>query len=194
MIFETFLNMHGISITVKREGEEDRIIRGLLNQDQTTGKEYVGFRPGTDIKVGDLMVTPAGDRMFVSDVKTNFFRGKPEELTAYYQTEAERNAAKSAPTIVNIGGNAYGVAVGNGNSAIINYAASIQTIKEEAVKTSPADQAVIERIVALLEMVVNNQVPPSKGLFSKFSDVMERHSWLSSAVASTILGWLMNSI
>ena len=69
MIFETFLNMHGISITVKREGEEDRIIRGLLNQDQITGKRYVGFRPGTDIKVGDLMVTPAGDRMFVSDVK-----------------------------------------------------------------------------------------------------------------------------
>ena len=52
----------------------------------------------------------------------------------------------------------------------------------------------MEKVIALLEMVVNNQVPASKGLFSKFSELMERHSWLSGSVASTILGWLMSKI
>lgn len=36
--------------------------------------------------------------------------------------------------------------------------------------------------------------PASKGLFSRFSEVMGRHSWLPNSVAGAILSWLMTKI
>lgn len=54
------------------------------------------------------------------------------------------------------------------------------------------DSDELNRIADLLEMIVNNQIPASKGLFSKFSSVMERHSWLSSAISSALISWLMS--
>lgn len=46
----------------------------------------------------------------------------------------------------------------------------------------------IENIVVLLEMLVSDRLPPSKGLFSKFSETMEHHAWLPNSVAAAILG------
>lgn len=194
MIFETFLKSSGIPITVKRGDEPERELRGLLNHEKATKRSYVGFYPGTDIIPGDLLLTPDGDRMHVVDVRTSYFQGKPEELMAYYQTEVEFRTAKNSSTVFNISGNAYGLNVGDGNTTIINCSDSIQNMKEKASGLDAPDKESVERIISLLEMIVNNQIPPSKGLLSKFSDVMERHSWLTSAVSSTLLGWLMTQI
>lgn len=194
MIIETFMKAHGITITVKRSGELDREERGLPNHDATTNRSYIGFFPGTDIKPNDVLVNTSGDKMYVVDVKTDYFRGKPEQLLAFYQTEAEHDASQPASTIFNIMGDAYGVNVGDNNTTIINYTKSIEALKEKAGKTEGPDKESIQRIIELLEMIVDNQLPPSKGLFSKFSEVMERHSWLTNAISSTLLAWLMTNI
>lgn len=184
----------GINYSVQRQLEQDRTEKGLINREKSTGRAYIGFMPGTDIKTGDTLINPSGDVFYIIETLTDSFQGKPHQLKAYYQTERERQmSAQASKTVFNIQ-NAYGSVIGNENCATINYNTSIQTLKEHVKQSDSPDKESMEKIVSLLEMMVNNQVPPSKGLFSKFSDVMERHSWLSSSVAATILGWLMSKI
>lgn len=150
--------------------------------------------PETDIQPGDVLESPVHEKFYVTDARTAFFAGKPHRIMAYYQTEAERNCTvQSQAPIFNIG-SAYGSIIGTGNNAVVNYNASLQSLKDKVEKSASPDRESMEKIVSLLEMIVNNQVPPSKGLFSKFSDVMERNSWLSNSVAATVLGWLISKI
>lgn len=193
-VLESFLKTMGINYLVKRKGCDDRFEKGLINREQDTGRAYIGFVPGKDIAVGDILENPAGDLFYVIELQTQFFQGEPHQLKAYYQTEVERkSSSQPSQSIFNIG-TAYGSVIGNENQAVINYNSSVQDLKEKVEQSESPDKESMEKIVTLLEMVVNNQVPPSKGLFSKFSDVMERHSWLSSSVAGTILAWLMSKI
>lgn len=188
------LRSMGIDYLVRRAGCPDRTEKGLINREQDTKRAYVGFMPDTDIAVGDILENPAGDLFYVIETQTQFFQSQPHQLKAYYQTEVERKtASKSSQSVFNIG-TAYGSVIGNENQAVINYNSSIQDLKEKVAQSDSQDKETMEKIVSLLEMVVNNQVPPSKGLFSKFSTVMERHSWLSNSVAGTILAWLMSKI
>lgn len=188
MPFEDFLRPHGINYIVHRTGEPQRVELGLPD------KGYIMFRPGTDIKDLDVLENPAGETYHVINTETEFAYQKPHFLKAFYQTEQEYNAAKQAPGPVFNVQNAYGSVIGTNNQATINYNSSVQGLKEKVSQSDSPDKEDMEKIVSLLEMVVNNQVPPSKGLFSKFSEVMERHSWLSNSVAAAILSWLTTKI
>ena len=185
--------MHGVQITIIHQNGSTRTEAGLMNQDPNTKKNYVGFYPGTDIQIGDTLISPDGDTMHVVDMQTSYFRSKAEELRAFYLTDTEYKRSQESSSPLHID-NAYGVSIGDGNTVIVNYIESLDSLKQIVSTTDAPEKAEMEKVVSLLEMVVNNQVPASKGLFSKFSSLMERHSWLSSAVASTILGWLMSQI
>lgn len=194
MPIEIFLRQMGIDYIVKRGSQPDRTEKGLINTEQSSGRKYIGFMPGTDIKPDDVLVNPSGDLFYIIETLTDSFNGKPHQLKAYYQTKREHELSKQQPQAVFNVQNVYGSVIGTNNQATINYNASIGEMKEKVTSELSPDREDMEKIISLLEMVVNNQVPPSKGLFSKFSDVMERHSWLSNSVAATILGWLMSKI
>lgn len=185
MPFEDFLKPHGINYTVCRDKSQQRTELGLPD------KGFIMFRPGTDIKASDVLVNPAGEKYHVAKTETEFAYGKPHFLKAFYQTEQEYNAAKQSSAPVFNVQNAYGSVIGTGNQATINYNSAISELKQEVSADTSADKEQLEKIVTLLEMVVNNQVPPSKGLFSKFREVMERNSWITGAVANALLNWLL---
>lgn len=56
------------------------------------------------------------------------------------------------------------------------------------------DKEDLQQLLSLLEMLVNDRIPAQKGMLSKFSAVMERNSWITGAISSTLLGWLMSQI
>ena len=66
--------------------------------------------------------------------------------------------------------------------------------KKEIEASNSPDKEDLDKIISLLEMIVNNQLSPQKGLFSKFSSVMERNSWITGTITSTLLGWLTSQI
>ena len=41
-------------------------------------------------------------------------------------------------------------------------------------------------------MIKADEIPPKKGLLSRFSDVLERNGWYKPHVAGIILTWLMS--
>lgn len=197
MGIQGFLQSHGIKYTVRRNGDSTNPQRteiGLPNYDKETNRPYIGFMPETDIKTGDILTNPAMEEVCVTNVSPDFFHGRPQQLRVFYQTKEDLNRlSQISQPVFNIQ-NAYGSVIGTGNSAVINCHDSIQRIREQAAASDSPDRESMEQIISLLEMVINNQVPPSKGLFSKFSNVMSRHAWLSNSVAATILSWLMSQI
>lgn len=90
--------------------------------------------------------------------------------------------------------NAYGSVIGSQSSVVMNYNAAIQNAKKEIEASNSPDKEDLDKIISLLEMIVNNQLSPQKGLFSKFSSVMERNSWITGTITSTLLGWLTSQI
>lgn len=191
----SLLMRHGVNYKIIRHENEVAEARGLPNHEKATSKAYIGFLPQTDIQIDDILINPANEKVYVVDIKTDFFQGTANQLKAFYKTESEytHSSNDSAHVIFNIG-SATGSIIGTGSHQTLNYGATIESIKERVSSETSEDKANMEKIVSLLEMLVNDQLPPSKGLFSKFSETMERHSWLSNSVAAAILGWLTTKI
>ena len=192
MIFENFLKRHGIDMRIERNGEIISTIPGLPNRETATNRKYVGFRPGTDIKVDDVVITPANERLYITETQASYFQKHQEEIKAFYMTEAEKHRKETEQrqsNVYNIG-TAYGSVIGTANTATINYKTNFQELREKAELENAPDKEQVQKLIDLVEMIVNGQVPPQKGLLSRFSETMERHSWITSAVASALVSWL----
>ncbi len=170
---------------MSRQNEPSREERGLPD------KGYIMFTPNTNIRKMDILLNPVGETYHIIRTETEFAYGAPHFLKAFYQTDQEYNATKQSPAPVFNIQNAYASVIGTNNQATINYNSVVSELKEKVASDTSVDREQLEKIVSLLEMVVNDQVPPSKGLFSKFREVMERNSWITGSVANALLNWLL---
>nr|DAX75664.1 MAG TPA: hypothetical protein [Caudoviricetes sp.] len=192
---EFFLQRNGISYSIERN---DTLIHhsltGVPNTETRSGKKYIGFIPGTDIQPNDVLTNPAGEVIYITDIQTQFIHQEPYQLKAYYQTKYEKacNTQSNSP-VFNIG-TAYGSVIGTQQSVTVNYKDSLHATKKQLEDSDSPDKEELQQIISLLEMMVNNQLPPQKGLLSKFSAVLERNSWITSPIASVLISWLTSQI
>lgn len=189
-----FIERSGVMYSVERNNDVTSEQKGLINTEQSTGKRYIGFYPEADIQIGDFVTNPFGDRYYVSNREIQTFAGRPHQLKCYIISAAEYENSKSSTSATFHIENAYGSVIGTQANVTLNYNESIKNAKEQIDSTDSPDKQELQQIISLLEMVVNNQVPPQKGLFSKFSAVMERNSWITSTITSTLLNWLITQI
>lgn len=140
-----FIDMHGIDFTVKREDTPDQIVRGLPNHETATRKAYIGFLPSDDILSGDVLINPAGEIFHVTETSTNYFRGKPNELAAYYLTDREFHQPQRTDSIVYNIGTAYGSIIGNQENATLNCDLSINDIRKTISETNSPDKEELEK-------------------------------------------------
>lgn len=189
--FSLLLETHGQTYDVERDSVIIGSYDGISNHEKSTHKPYIGFEPKTDIQRGDWVINSENERFYIEDTITDYFMKEPNQLKAFYLTENEYlHSAPSGGNIFHIE-NAYGSVIGTQSHVVLNYNDTIQNAKQQISASSSPDKEDLQKIVSLLEMIVNNQVPPQKGLFSKFSAVMERNSWITSTVSSVILNWLI---
>ena len=195
-----FLAMHGVKYEIHRDGKLVCTVDGLPNHEQSTNKAYIGFMPGTDVREQDLIIGPAGEKLFVQEVLPQYVHHDVMQLKALYLTEQELNAQKSSTqTIFNIG-SATGSVIGtqtsvsfhyNYNADMLDLGKSIAELKKQVDAASSPDKEELGKIVDLLEEIVRDKKPVEKGILSRFSDVMQRHEWITSPVMSVLLSWLM---
>lgn len=190
---QQFINDRGIIFQIERNGTIISELKGLPNCEKSTSKKYVGFMPDSDIQIGDWIINPAQDRLYISDIITDFFLGSKNQIKAYYQTGAEYSAKEKATNIFNIG-TASNSVIGTQSNVTMNIAGSIQEAKEKIDSSNSNDKEELIQIISLLEMIVNNQIPAQKGLLSKFSAVMERNSWITGTISSILLNWLLSQV
>ncbi len=191
---ESIIKLSGSMYSIARGNSSVTPVQGMINREQSTGKRYIGFLPCTDVQVGDLLTNPSGDRFYVIDRETATFQGHPHELRCFIETEAEhRKKDLTSGPVFNIG-SATGSIIGTQVHASLNYSDSINQMKEQVLSSDSPDKEDLQQLLSLLEMLVNDRIPAQKGMLSKFSDVMERNSWITGAISSTLLGWLMSQI
>lgn len=70
---QQFINDHGIIFKVERNGSIVSELKGLPNRDNPQSQKYIGFMPESDVKIGDWIINPANERLYVSDTITDFF-------------------------------------------------------------------------------------------------------------------------
>lgn len=190
-IMQTFLTRSGVQYTVIRDGTPIATHLGLPNHEQSTSKAYIGFLPETDICVNDILINPANEKSFVIDVKTDFFQGKPHQLKAFYQTESELNRLSDNSTNVTFNiGTATGSIIGTGSHQTVNYHADLSKLQAQVNADSSSDKEQLQEIVTLLQQIIENETPVSKGMFSKFMGTIQRNSWLSGQITGILLKWL----
>lgn len=192
---EFFLQRNGISYSIERNGALiHRSLTGVPNTETSSGKKFIGFMPGTDIQQNDILTNPAGEVIYITDTQTQFIHQEQYQLKAYYQTKYEKayNTQSNSP-VFNIG-TAYGSVIGTQQSVTVNYKDSLRATKKQIEDSDSPDKEELQQIISLLEMIVNNQLPPQKGLLSKFSAVLERNSWITSPIASVLINWLTSQI
>lgn len=187
MPISDFIKAHGIIFSVSRHGNAVGTETGLNNYDKLRGKNYINFYPSADVAVGDVLTSPDGRKVYAYDTTVLYVNGVAQSLDVYYMTEKEMSDEGNAQqTVFNIG-TATNSVIGNGNSVSM----TISGMREKASRDGGADEAALQEIISLLEKIISGQEPPRKGLLGKFSACLERNSWISSAIASAILGWLL---
>ena len=184
--------MYGSDYTLQRVGQADTTVKGLPVNKASSHGETITFLPDSDVKIGDVLVNLGGDRFYVTDTRTDVINNIPMRLNVFCETEKEHARPKQKTEAVYNIQNAYGSIIGNNNNATVHYNSTVSDLRERiaAEHSDDEDREAMEKVVDLLEMIVNNQIPPSKGLLSRFSDVLERHSWLSGSVAGALFSWL----
>lgn len=187
------LKQLGQPFQIERNNQIITTLTGLINRETDTQRDYVGFMPESDVKAGDWIINPAGNRFYVEDAITAYERKFPLELRAFIISESKYKTKIASQVSFNIQ-NAYGSVIGTQSVVNMNYNDSIESARKQISSSDSADRTELEQILNLLEMIVDNQVPPQKGIFSKFSSVMERNSWITSSISSALLGWLTAQI
>lgn len=191
-ITEDFIEMNGIMFKIERNGSIISELKGRQQIEDKTSKKYVGFLVGSDVKPGDWVMNPYGDRLYIVDTITGIGINGPSELKAYFQTVTEYNS-KPEPqsTVFNIG-SANNSVIGNQSHFAVNINASLQEAREQINSSDSDDKEELHKIIDLLESVANNQVPLQRGMFSRFSALMQRNSWITGTMSSLVLNLLMS--
>ncbi len=168
--------------------------RGLSNSDEIGNYICFLLSDSPNISVGNVICTPDFCDCFTI-TKTSFdhYNGNPEIIKAYYADENKNLGQSSATTIFNIN-SANGSVIGTQAVVNMNYHNSIEQLREQVEASNSDDKVHLEKLVSTLELLINGDIPVQKGILSKFSDVMERNSWISGSIASTILSWLTAKI
>ena len=192
--FLTILNNAGQPYKIERNGIIVDNVQGVSNRTSDTHRNYIGFIPGTDVRPNDWLINQFDEHFFVQDTKTTTFMKEPHQLQAFILTKLEYEDKQTTNNATFQITNAYGSVIGNQRDFTLNYSSSVNELREMINNSESTDKDDLSKIVDLLEMITNNQLPVSKGIFSKFSDVMQRNSWITSHIASILLNWLTTQI
>jgi hypothetical protein len=177
---------------MKLTGEEFEIARGdtrlaakaIKNTEKGTQRKYVQFYPGTDVKVGDLLIRKAsGDEWVVVEVDPRVLQGHVFSVNAYYETKLERE--KRQPQAVNYTfHNSSNIIAGSQSSATINI--NIGKIEAEIEEKGGSDKEQLLAMITEIKQAFEKQEVLSKGSLTKFSEMLEKHSWITASLVQLI--------
>lgn len=138
----------------------------------------------------------------VNYLTSNGYTSEPVHISRYYVLKLTEKGERfvengfRAPSeiqtnnIFNIE-NATNSVIGTQSNVTLNINSEIQETRKQIDSSNSDDKAELYQIINLLEMLITEQVPAKKGLFSNFSSVIQRNSWITSPIMSIFLKWLI---
>ncbi|MGG4498525.1 hypothetical protein [Brevibacillus reuszeri] len=187
-------------------GEKFKIIRndlqiakidGLETTEKNTKKKYVGFCPDEDIQIGDWIIgVVSGNEFYIEDIKTDVLEGKAFKKKAYYLTKVQfENAQKADANSVHYNiGTIYGSNIGTHGSANITNTFNFEAVDKLIEEHGGEDKEELRVMVAEIKELFEDSEKVKKGSLSKFSEEMQKHSWITGALSKLALDFMMGQV
>ena len=187
-VFDDFKEFATI-FTIIRDGKNIGTVEGFANPKTHT----IETNSHTEIKKNDILIENFSKcRYYIISSEPNNFVNQNYGYILKYSLEKEYNLSENNNKTNNITiQNLYGTAViGDKNNTTITLNPSIKELKG-LIDTKPdEDKEVLNRLLVLLEVIVENNQPIQKGTLAKYSDILAKHSDIIIAIGSFITKWL----
>lgn len=183
-MFRKNLSTSGKSFSNERTGVS---FLGILVLNQ--GKPRIDVECSVDINSTNWIINSIGEKLYITDiVSLSEYYKSCHYISEYEYNQSNKNNLSftiNATTIENS-------IIGTQSNATINMNEQIQKLRDEIAESSSKDKDELLQIISLLEDIKSSNKPVPKGIFSKFSAVMERNSWISGSIASFLLSLFLN--
>ena len=155
------------------------------------GKEYPSsIQMETDVIINDgdcLVDAKTSNKYFIDNVTPL----GSDSYILHYLTPSQ--AAQLQPSPINIGeihGNAI---VGSQANATIYIGNSFEDIRKyiDTASVSEQDREDLQKLVNAVEAAMDNDMSLSKGIFQKYSRLLEKHEPIIAAIAQPVIQWLL---
>lgn len=90
-------------------------------------------------------------------------------------------------------GTAHDSIIGNQTNATINNSNNLDELRDiinDKVKDHEEKEQ-LQELITMIKAITEANVPVSKGVFSKFSDTLQKNSWVTGPIATTVIKWLI---
>ncbi|ADZ82521.1 hypothetical protein Clole_0788 [Cellulosilyticum lentocellum DSM 5427] len=145
----------------------------------------------SDIKVNDVLIhNLTGESYMIERIQPLTRANELLGYIAYYKVNTASNDTQTFQ--YNIGTIQGSAVVGNQQNVTLNIGSSIEEIKSLISAKPIEDQEELNKLIQRFENVIEDNQPISKGFFSKFSDVLKKHSDIAIALGENIIDWLTN--
>lgn len=183
-MFPRNLSTSGKPFKNERKNES---FKGILVLNQ--GKPRIDFENSVDVKSTDWLVNSVGERLYVTELVSlsNAYK------SCYYISEHEYNQSKqSNPTFSINATTIENSIIGTQTNATINLNMQLQQLRDDIDGSDSSDKEELYQIISMLEELSKNKEPVPRNIFSRFSAVMERNSWIAGSIASFLLNLFLH--
>ena len=189
MNLKQFMGMGGEKLQILHE-EEVFETEGI----KTHEEREIKFYPKTNVECGDRVLSvDSGDIVHIIDTHTQMYNRSPFALVAKYETEVERQERTSAKLsgvgspIFNIFGPTYGSAIGTQSHVEFHQTFDFQDLKAEIEERGDEDTEALKEMVGEIRRVLETQDSVGRGRFVEFSELMNRHAWITGPIAQLLM-------
>src|SRR5699024_9616537 len=148
--------------------------------------------PEIDIQINDILInTTTNIKYIILDIDSSSYKGTIFQKKAYYQTSTYIEAPNNTSTTYNYNiSNPQNSIIGNQEFATINNKSfNIDELKKLIELYGDNDKAKLYQLTSELEKAIHND-NIKKGMLSRFSDLIAKHSWLPLAIAQILSAFI----
>lgn len=187
------IDQFGESFSVIRNDEAINTVRGYRNAEKSPKRNYIGLIPDSDVQEGDVLRSEVSlQLLYVIEANPDVVAGSLFQWKAFYWTEREmkqNRESRVTSTTFNIQ-NASGSIIGNQQFATQNFNHSVQELKALIDQSNSHDKEELHQLVEQLQSIVEESEHAKGGALARFSEVMQRNTWITGPLGTVIIGWL----
>ena len=190
-IFEKALQKTGQEFKISRNNNIIGETKGVPNYN----KKAYDFYPYTDIKINDWLINNCNSKYIIID-KENITMGPINCIRAYILSEFEYNQSKdNNQPINNFNINtASNSIIGTQTNFTFNVGTDLDKIIEQINNSNSLDKKELLNLVEELKILSKSDEPIKKGMFSKFTETLQRNSWIMTPIANCLLSMTVQSM